>query len=207
MNKKVSRENLFINNYFSLAPKVINDMIDFSGFYFDSKLGAKAYYRYIYRKLQKQDDMVFFPRGNLSSTTKYIFIQSGLYKNTQDDPLLSNLLHEFQIYPYFTSVLKTEKEISRLIFSEFIRELHLVFQILHEVYGIKRIQLVFLGNMDLFYDVKRTMKRQLIKEKANLKFTGIRIWHPMYVRQQLKNNDKIIDLWYNSLHNKSNKLL
>ncbi len=165
----------------------------YPGFVFDNEIKAAAYYKYIFNNYI---DMETPPRGNLTSSLKYVFI--GYKPGTKDSELskcesawlfgptaniLDNLLTCFKIYPYFTN-LAHERYADTFDLKNIMNEIAFIKYVINN-----NIVCVFLGKFREYEEVIKYTEN-------NLGVKCIRIWHPAYIYRN-GNSKELFEKWIN----------
>ena len=165
----------------------------YPGFVFNNKIKATAYYKYIFNDYIGMETP---PRGNLTSTLKYIFI--GYKPGTKDGELskresawlfgptaniLDNLLTQFKIYPYFTN-LAHDRRADHFDLKNIMNEITFIRYVISS-----NITCVFLGKYKEYEEVINYAEK-------DLDIKCIQIWHPAYIYRN-GNSEKLYKEWIN----------
>lgn len=185
INKNVGK--YFLNNNPPLKYK------RYPGFVFDSEIKAATYYKYIFNNYIGMETP---PRGNLTSTLKYMFI--GYKPGTKNSELskyesawlfgptaniLDNLLNQFKIYPYFTN-LAHDRYANIFDLKNIINEIIFIKYVINN-----SITCVFLGKFSEYEEVINYTKNEL-------DIKCIQIWHPTYIYRN-GNSEELFEKWIN----------
>lgn len=170
----------------------------YPGLVFDSKTKALAFYKYIFNNYI---DMETPPRGNLTSTLKYIFI--GYKPGTKDSELskresawlfgptaniLDNLLTQFKIYPYFTN-LAHNRYAANFDLKNIMNEITFIRYVINN-----SVTCVFLGKYREYDEVISYVEN-------DLGIRCIQIWHPAYIYRS-GNSKKLFEKWADQFERK-----
>lgn len=163
-------------NTFTLFKDRQEEYIYYPGFVSDKKEIIKEYDKLVYSKFN--NELIVPPRGNLCSNLSHIVcgIKPGHFNSHlskisiswligPSSKMLSKLLLDVDVYPYFTNVYKNNNN----IYGTIIDELEFLFN------KFSNVEIIFLGSYKEYDNIVSHFQ----SKNKNIKYK--KIWHPSYL--------------------------
>ena len=200
---------------FSISDDPNISLLRYPGFIF-SNVEAQHCYTTIYKDFV--DNNIYTPsRGNLSKNNNYIFIgirPGHVYAHLSkadtawlfgpSSVLLHKLLTSLNIYPYFTNIYNEPNKPFDKNFKFIFKELVVLCYIYKIIYGIKELNLIFMGNYEEYPLFINYAKNHNVIKQLRITLNCLSVWHPGFLTRGYDDNK--LESWKNQILNKEKVL-